>query len=347
MKISSVRRTRGAGLVLALAAGGLLAVPSTAHAGVLDTAQSQTAVTFSGSGSCTQSGAGNASSPATPFLADGVPVTTTSSSSATYTHNVDNTDVTTLTGSITNTVRATQAGGALKTLDVDATSQLSVQSTKGTAQACAASVSTTALNVGTFDLPSPKYVTVQLKSKRAVGVIVLQNTAGLVNGALQQVNYFLHSNLTQRMYLPAGNWVVQMQNQNVLQAPTPALTMASPSTSVLDVSMTFDDPGVATGVAKGAANKYLDLADGRTCAAGTLTGTWTGKAGKGDNRTVKKAVFRVDGVKVKSVKKPKKKQVTTLTGLNPDEMAAVSVTLKLVKKGAGKLTVERSYLPCT
>ena len=64
-------------------------------------------------------------------------------------------------------------------------------------------------------------------------------------------------------------------------------------------------------------------------------------------RTVKKAVFRVDGAKVKTVKKPTKKQVTTLTGLNPDEMAAVSVTLKLVKKGAGKPAVERTYLACT
>jgi hypothetical protein len=274
-------------------------------------------------------------------------VTTTVGSSATITHNVDNTDVTTMTASITNTVRATQAGGALRTLDVDATSQLSLQATKGTAQACNASVTAQAVNVGSFDLPTPKYVTAQVRSKGAIGALVLQHSGGVLVGGLQQVNYFLHSNLTQRIYLPAGTWIVQIQNQKVLQAPTPALTMPSPSSSTLDLGLTFDDPGVATGAAKGQGSKYLDLAAGRTCAAGSLTGTWKAKAGKGDKRKVKKAVFRVDGVKVKTVKKPKKKQTTTLTGLNPDEMAEVTVTLKLVKKGAENLTVERTYLPCT
>jgi hypothetical protein len=333
--------------VVALAAAGLLAVPSTSHAGVLDTPQAQAEVDFDGSAGCTQSGVGDVVSPATPFAADGVPVTTTASSSATYTHNVDNTDVTTMTGSITQTIRVTQAGGALKTVDVDSQSQLSLQATKGTAQACDASVGAFASDLGYFDLPTPKYVTVQLKSKGGLGYVLFQNTTSVFDGATQTVNYFLHSNMTQRVYLPAGTWIMLMQNQNVIQAPTPAMTMSSPSTSTLEMHMTFDDPGVATGAAKGGGSKYLDLAAGRTCAAGSLSGKWKAKAGKGANRTVKKAVFRVDGVKVKTVKKPKKKQTTTLTGLDPDEMAEVSVTLKLVKKGAGKLTVERTYLPCT
>lgn len=347
MNLSPVSRACSAGLAVALAAAGLLAVPSTSHAGVLDIPQTQAAVGFTGSGSCTASGPGGVSSLATPFAADGIPVTTTASSSATYTHNVDNTDVTTMTGSITNTVRATQAGGALRTFDVDVTSQLSVQAAKGAAQACAAAVTSQGVSVASFDLPTPKYVTAHIRSKGSVGVVILQNTAGPIAGLLQQVNYFLHSDLTQRIYLPAGTWVMQIQSQNILQAPTPSLAMPSPSTSRLDLSLIFDDPGKATGVAKGGGKKYLDLSAGRTCAAGSLTATWKSKAGKGDDRTVKKAVFRVDGAKVKTVKKPKKKQKTTLSGLDPDEMAEVSVTLKLVKKGAGKVTVERTYLPCT
>jgi hypothetical protein len=347
MKFSSVPRVRSAGLVVALTAAGLLAVPSTSHAGVLDSPQSQAGVGFSGSGSCTESGPGDASPPAAPFAADGVPVTTTASSSATYTHNVDNTDVTTMTASVTSTIRATQAGGALRTVDVDASSEVSLQASKGTAQACDASVNTLASDLASFDLPTPKYVTVQVKSKGGVGIVVFQNAAGPFAGVTQTVNYFLHSSLTQRFYLPAGSWLMQVQNQGLLQAPTPAMTMPSPQNSTVGVRMTFDDPGVATGNAKGSARRYLDLPDGRSCAAGSLTAKWKAKAGKGADRTVKKAVFRVDGVKAKVVKKPKKKQKTTLTGLDPDEMAAVSVTLRLIEKGTGKLTVERSYLPCT
>lgn len=347
MKISSSARAYGAGLVVALAAAGLSAVPSISHAGVLNTPTTQSTVAFGTGAGCTESGPGDVTSPLTPFAADGVPVTTTAASSATVTHNVDATDVTTMTGSITSTVRATQIGGALRTLDIDATSQLSLQATKGTAQACDASVSAVSMNVGSFDLPTPKYVTAQVRSKGAVGVIVLQNSLGPVGGGIQQIQYFLHSNLTQRIYLQAGTWIFQLQSQGALPAPTPALTMTSPSASLLDLSLTFDDPGSAIGAAKGDGNKYLGLATGRTCADGSLTATWKAKAGKGDNRKVKKAIFRVDGVKAKVVKKPKKRQKTVLTGLDPDEMAEVSVTLKLAKKGADKLAVERTYLPCT
>ena len=47
------------------------------------------------------------------------------------------------------------------------------------------------------------------------------------------------------------------------------------------------------------------------------------------------------------MKKPKKNTTKTLTGLNPDSPADVSVKMKLVKRGAGSVSVERSYLPCT
>jgi hypothetical protein len=347
MNISSVRRARGAGVALCLAAAGLILVPNASHAGVLDTPQAQAGINFSGSGSCTESGPGDATSALVPFAPDGIPVTTTVSSSATYTHNVDNTDVTTMSASVSSTVKATQAGGALKTLAVDSLAQLSLQATKGTAQACGASVNAQAVDVASFDLPSAKYVRVTIKSKSMVGGVILQNTAGLIGGASQNVNYFLHSNLSQTLYLNAGTWIIQVQQQSVIQAPTPTQTMPSPVNAKIDLDMIFDDPGVATGAAQGDADKYLDLAAGRTCGTGSLSATWKSKAGKGDKRTVKKAVFRVDGAKVKTVKKPTKKQVTTLTGLDPDEMADVSVTLKLVKKGAGKPTVERTYLACT
>jgi hypothetical protein len=232
-------------------------------------------------------------------------------------------------------------------VDVSVTSQLALQAAKGTAQACNGAVTSLSVSQGSFDLPTSKYVTVNVRSKGGIGAVVFQNSAGVLSGAQTTINYFMHSHMTQRIFLPAGTWIMQTQNQNILQAPTPALTQPSQRSAKLEVDMTFDDPGVATGAAEGDGSKYLSLSAGRTCAAGSLSATWKAKAGKGDNRTVKKAVFRVDGVKKATVKKPKKKQTTVLTGLDPDEMADVSVTLKLVKKGAGTLTLERSYLPCT
>ena len=136
----------------------------------------------------------------------------------------------------------------------------------------------------------------------------------------------------------------------MLSAPTPTSSQPSTKTTSVKYHISFDTPGAATTAAEGDGTKYLTLADGRTCATASLTGEWKSKAGKGKNRKIKKAVFYVNDVKVKTVKKPKKKTTTTLTGLDPDQPADVEVRIKLAKKpkkGDRTVTVERSYLPCT
>jgi hypothetical protein len=341
----TARRASVAGLALALAGGGLLLAPAPAQAGVLDTPSTQVGVSFSGSGSCTPSGPGNVTSPAGTFAADGVPVTSTATSSATYTA-ADPTDVTTVTTTSTNKITATQAGGALKSIDVVDTAQSTINATKGTAQTCNAQGQGVGVNQASFDLPTAKYVTVEVDSKNSLGYVVFQNAAGPLGGISQTVTFFLHSHLEQRLYLPAGTWILMIQGAGVHSAPTP--TNPQPVTSsTVTVGIDFEAPGAARTVSEGEGGKYLDLADGRDCAAGSLTGTWKSKAGKGKHRKVKKATFYVNDVKVKVVKKPRKKSTTTLTGLDPDKIADVRVKLKLAKKGAGTVTVERGYLPCT
>jgi len=129
-------------------------------------------------------------------------------------------------------------------------------------------------------------------------------------------------------------------------APSPTNSVTSRTgTGVTD--LTFEEPGAAMAAAEGDGGKYVDLAAGRSCGTASLAATWKSKAGKGKNVKVKKATFYVNGVKVKSVKKPKKKDVTTLPGLDPLKTLDVLVKIKLVKHGAGTVTVERSYLPCS
>ena len=50
---------------------------------------------------------------------------------------------------------------------------------------------------------------------------------------------------------------------------------------------------------------------------------------------------------MKSVKKPNKNTLVTLTGLPADDTVEVSAQLKLQAKGKGTVTVERTYLPCS
>jgi hypothetical protein len=60
---------------------------------------------------------------------------------------------------------------------------------------------------------------------------------------------------------------------------------------------------------------------------------------------VKKAVFSVEGARVKTVRKPHKKTRVTLAGLPTN--GEVTVTAKLTLRGAGAVTVERTYYPCS
>ena len=130
-----------------------------------------------------------------------------------------------------------------------------------------------------------------------------------------------------------------------LTAPTTAGTVTRSGDATLD--LTFQTPGVASSAQSGTGSKYLTFAAARSCTGGSLTGTWSSKAGKGKASHVKKATFYVNDVKVKSVRKPSKKDVTTLAGLTPGAAADVLVKIKLAKKGAGTVETERSYLRCS
>jgi hypothetical protein len=345
---SSLRRTRIAGAALALAASGLLLAPAPAQAVVITGSTVDANLDFTAfGGPCTESGTGDVAG-STPFNADGVPVERTATSTTTYTRNGDPTDVTTLNSSVTSRVVATQANGALRTVDITQSFAANVSATKGLAQDCDAGVDNDDSGVVfNFDLPTAKYVTISVESVGTVGAFVLGDLATSDPQAVETFIIGAHTTLTQRIYLrPGANMIGAFVGEDFLGAPTVATDPTSRSGQAT-VNVTFDDPGVATTAPEGDGAKYVDLAAGRTCAAGSVTGTWKSKAGKGKNRKIKKATFYVNDVKVASVKKPKKQTTTTLTGLVSGKPADVMVKIKLAKKGAGTVTVERSYLPCT
>jgi len=333
----------------ALVGGALAVTPSPAEAAVLTSPGALTSVTFDSfpsTGSCTT--AGSDANQTVPFAADGVAKTATSSASATITRVGDPTDVTTLTGSATSTVTAQQAGGQLSKVTVNTSYSGSLSSTLGTAQKCDAELDLGGGAQFAFDLVSPAYVTVTLESHGGLAqAIAGQGVFGGTTQIAAAVGGGPHATSTGTVLLPAGvNNISMIAQQDTLVAPTPSATRNSTSGRAT-MTVTFQTPGIATTATTGDGKKYVDPAAGRSCAAGTLASTWKSKAGKGDNRRVKKAVFYVNDTKVKTVKKPKKKQVTTVSGLDPEKAAHLEVVLKLAAKGAGKVSVERDYLPCS
>ena len=158
---------RAASLVAAsaLAAATLAAFSPPASAVVIANANAVADVGFFFSGNCTQNPAPGGASQTVAFTADGVAKTARQPSSATTTHNVDATDVTTANGSTSSTATATQSAGQLNKVTVNTSYSASIQPTKGTAQQCNAEVGVQSGAEYTFDLVAPAYVTVTLESR--------------------------------------------------------------------------------------------------------------------------------------------------------------------------------------
>jgi hypothetical protein len=350
MSTRSVIRAGTGALALCLAAGGMLAAPAPAQAAVLGTTQVLAEVNFDddpdGGVTCTQTGPGDVTAPMTTFAADGVPVTRTATSSAVITDNANMSDATTMSGSISHTVTATQANGQLSKVNFASTATTSLSTAIANTK-CGAAVGLQGGTQFQFDLVAPTLVTVTAEAHRMVGIVQAGNLIGPSGTDIQAVVAYAlgdHGTSTGTILLqPGASFIGIHQVQKQMVAPATAGSQSSSGDVTVDIA--FETPGAASSTQSGSGGKYVTLGSGRSCATGSLPMTWTKKAGKGKQRVVNKAIVRVNGAKVATIKKPKKGQVSTVTGLNPEKAAEVEVTLRV--KGKGKSAVERSYLRCT
>jgi hypothetical protein len=343
----TVRSVRTLALAGALAAGGLLASPAPSEAGaVLGMTQTGADISFDDAPplgvTCTQTGPGDATSVGT-FAADGVPVTKTVSSSATIKDNANAADTTSLSATAAQTVTATAAGGQLSQVHFGTTASASV-TTAIAATKCHADVEAGGATMFQFDLPADTLVTVRGSSHHMVGIFQAGNFISPSDDIQAVISYTAGSSGSSSAVLKAGTGFISI-SQSFLDLAAAATAGTVSRAGDVSFDVTFQAPGVATATQFGSGAKYVKLSAGRGCPTGTVDLTWTKKAGKGDHRTVKKATVLVNGAKVKSVKKPKKKQVTHLTGIDPTGNARVQVVLKV--KDKGELYTDRSYVQCT
>jgi hypothetical protein len=328
----------------------LVSVPGPASAEAVHDGSLTSEITFVGSGSCSRTGPGDSLVGPVTVVADGQPHSSGASSSLRATAPVPDTDDTTdLLASTTTTYTATPVAGVLSRLDVVVGLAAQVVTSKGSANTCnTRAQAQSRLNLS-FDLPAPRLVTVTVA---AAGPVRGEATLSDPTFKLTDITAATGpTTIRSQTLLPAGTSQLVLDGLIVLDPPAPGAPQPTDSAGTVRTTVDVQVPGAATTESStGRADKYVDLADLRGCAAGSVAATWAKRAGKGDHRTVKKAVFTVEGAKVATVKKPKKGQVTTLTGL-PAGAVEVEVTLKLVKKkGAkgkpGPVTLTRSYLPC-
>ena len=327
----------------------LVAVPPASAEPVHD-ATLTSEITFVGSGSCTRSGPGDRTVGPVGVVADGQRHASGASSSARATAPSPNTDDTTdLSASSDTTYTATQVAGVLSSLDVSVEMAAHLVASKGAANTCNTRAQGQSLLDLSFDLPAPRLVTVTVAAAgRVRGRASVTDSSGRVADITAATG---PSTVRSQTVLPAGTSELHLEGFIVLDPPSPGSPQPADAAGSAHTTVEVQTPGVATSeTSLGRASTYVDLAPARNCAGASLAATWDKGAGKGDHRRVKKAVFTVNGAKVATVKKPKRKQVTTLAGL-PSGPIEVVATLKPFKKRDHKrnpdvVTLTRSYLPC-
>ena len=303
-----------------------------------------------GGAGCSPSNTG--ASPATP-LPSNTPLPLNHSGSATGTGPTAP-DTGSMSASVIGSAQVSESAGSLAVFDVTASLKATASRALGGGSACSAS-SVAAVNLtGSFSTASPGLLDLDFSS---LGSGFGQHTLTLVrvaptppSGALP-IMYNMTGTTHHLLAVQAGDWsftttmsATALSNNSVGQPP--------PSADLrVKLHGEFKPFGLADGAATGAGKKYVALPESQTCASHSVTADFTKKAGKkakkGKKPVIKKATFFVNGAKVRSVKKPHKNTLVTLTGLPVDENVEVSARLKLQAKGKGTVTVERTYLPCS
>lgn len=259
-------------------------------------------------------------------------------------------DVTTLSGAVTGTAVVHETAGSMTDFDVTGTLAASANRALGAASACTSTSNVQAQVVGTFTVGTAGVWDIDV-SMVGTGLGVAQLQLQKVAGPPAQhvvASIGQNSRTHELVSLGAGDYVFQVQAQAVA-AGSNAPTAFPPATNAkFKVRGAYHPFGSAEGAATGSGSKYVTLGGAVACATHSVTADFTKKAGKkpkkGKKPVINKATFFVDGVKVKSVKKPNKKTLVTLSAI-PDDVVTVSAQLKL--NGKGTVTVERTYLPCS
>lgn len=330
----------------ALAATTLVAVPSPAQAvGANGTAQTGRQVNEIGPATC------NVTNPASntsgPFTSNGVTVNQTASGTTTLVDTGDAGDTTSFATSATTKVRSTEAAGQVRTIDVDATFTGTVTAAQGAASDCDSQATLTSVIGYQTTLSSARWVRVDatIPSNTTLQVF-FQRTSPASPPAVSVITLAGNSKGHQEaeVFLPAGTYTAQ----HILATAWTTPQVASDPTSfnfTPHVHVVFQAAGSAKDKALGDGAAYAKLKDARDCTANQLKGKFLKAAGTKTEPTLKKAIFKVNGVKSKVVKKAAKGGKITLKNLPSDQDVLVKAIFKLVDGGSETFT--REYFSCT
>jgi hypothetical protein len=350
---SSTPGRRASGLAvaaaLALTTVSLTASPASAAA-FTGFAQASNSFSTAGGSSCSITSGGNGSD-SSPLNSPGS-VHFTGNDSAVATDSGDPTDVTNMAASYDARAALTEAGGAVKTLDMVSTLSTSVEPTQGPATSCDSAASSSFVTVGSLNVPSASILDLTIKirgSSSANWTFVLSKTTG-PPGSTVQVDTNQNGKTRRVLSIPPGTYSWTAVATNTLGEPDAASDPTS-NTVRINAHGVFSRPGSALGATKGTGTKYLKLPNVLNCAAHSVKARFTRAAGQkatpanGVTPKINKAKFYVNGHKVATKLKPYKGLKVKLVGLDVTDEVVVEVLMTL--HNGSKVDVRRTYLPCS
>lgn len=342
--------------LIPLAVAGLTALAPPASAAPWSGTLTPTVVFYNSGAGCTVASSG----PLAPVIA--LPANTPTPfnhASATTGAGANPGDTNALNAAVAGTAHVVEAGASVSSFDISA--RLTAQATRalGEGSACSASANA-ALNLNsTFSTSSAGILVLDYDSP---GTGFSQNTIVLFRAGdtsfSQLVSADHEMNGTRRFVyaVEPGDWNLFGSFGVVVSSANGPSSLAPSADVQFRLRGEFHPFGAASGRSVGTGTKYVKFPDTQTCGSHSLVADFTKKAGpkpkKGKSTTakprkpvIKKAIFYVNGAKVRTVKKPHKNTKVTLNNLPADEETTVSVVLKL--RGKIPVTVERTYLPCS
>lgn len=335
----------GTGLVLAGAT--LVAVPSPAQAAAITAGTTSTSRFLNIFGPATCNPTNPSSSSGGAFTSDGTTATHTASGTSTLQDTGDPGDQVTAKNAATGKVRATEAGGQLRTVSLAHAATVGVVAAQGIGTDCDVTLTSTTAIEFTTVLAAARWLTIDgVLPKGATMQLTLVRTAPSSPAVSELV--FLVGGLKGRahveLFLPAGTYQFSGSLNYAFTSPQAAGDPTSASIAA-SIDMRLDNVGTAVGKPAGDGTSYAKLKNARDCATGELKGKFLKAAGTKDKPVLKRAVFKVNGKKGLVVEKAAKNGKFTLKKLPSDQDVEVKAIFK--KVGGGSASFTRSYRSCT
>ncbi|WP_205473677.1 hypothetical protein [Nocardioides sp. SYSU D00038] len=323
----------------ALAAGSVLAVAAPASAAPLVDGYLEVHADFDDDGPATCALTSGLEAHGGAVVSSAAPGSRSVSAQGVITDSADPADVTSVAAAASARTSATEVAGSLGRLVHVTTLSASVQAAQGPGSACAADALATSELSTKLVVSEPGWLTLEAV---VPGALVLELSLSSTSATGGELGFHVSDlEATQRFthFFGAGSYELDATFHLPVETPLPIGRPTSASATGR-LTASFAPAGSATAPAAGAARRFVDLPTERGCTSDSVSPSL-----RGPTRKLARVVYRVDGRRAATVRRPRPGKVTVLRGLRDDRPVTLRATVT-TRKGKVR-NVARTYLACS